>query len=367
VQLYSPWLLLLLIIFIPLMLFLGRRRGVRAPLRFSSLREAGAVRPSWRIRLRGLLTVARLICITLLIVALARPRQGTTFEKVSTNGVVMELVVDRSGSMKTKMKYQGRELSRLEVVKLVLADFVKGTDDLAGRESDLLGLVTFARYADTICPLVHSHDTLLGFLKQSKVVPDRSPENATAIGDALALAAARLKKAEEEITKRNAKLKATVTDYDDNGEQTKPEFEIRSKVIVLLTDGRQNAGKYLPAAAAQLAKDWGIKIYTIGIGGGQLQTRMQGLFGDFMVPMRQELDEGLLKAIAEQTGGFYGRAGDGQGLQKIIEKIDQQEKTEIESLEYSRYEERFGPWALMGLLVLTMEMLMNCTIFRKIP
>ena len=364
-QLYSQWVLLLLIIFVPLTLFLGHRRGGRAPLRFSSLREAAAVRPSLRIRLRGLLTVARLVCVVLLIVALARPRRGTTFEKVSTNGVVMELVVDRSGSMKTKMKYQGRELSRLEVVKSVLADFIKGADNLEGRGSDLLGLVTFARYADTICPLVHSHDALLGFLKQSKVVPDRSPENATAIGEALALSAARLKKAEEEITKRNARLKATATDY--NEEQIKPEFEIRSKVIVLLTDGQQNAGKYLPMEAAQLAKEWGIKIYTIGIGGGQSHTRMRGLFGDFLVPMGQQLDEGLLKSIAEQTGGFYGRAGDGQALQKIVEKIDEQEKSKIESLEYSRYEERFGPWALMALLALALEMLMSCTVFRKIP
>jgi len=364
VDFYSKWLLVLLVL-APVMWALLRRGGARAPLRFSTLREAKAVHRSWRVHLRWLLKAARIACIVLLVVALARPREGSKFEKRSTKGVALEIVVDRSGSMGREMKYGQDEMTRLEVVKKVLSDFIRGKDELGGRPNDLLGLITFARYADTVCPLVHAHDALLGFLKQTEVVPEQSEENATAIGDAIALAAARLKKAEEQIARRNARLQASLGEEQDEKE-VKPDFEIQSKAIILLTDGQQNAGQDSPMEAAQLAKEWGITIYTIGIG-GQSYTRGRGLFGDFLIPMGNELDERLLKAIAQQTGGFYGRAGDAESLREIVHKIDEKEKTEIESIEYSRYEERFGPWALAALIALGLEMLMGCTIFRKIP
>ncbi|HPY78131.1 MAG TPA: VWA domain-containing protein, partial [Anaerohalosphaeraceae bacterium] len=163
-QLYSPWALLLLAL-VPLILFLTRRRGLWANVRFSSLRNIRQAGVSWRIRFRGLLGLARILCIVLLVLALARPRQGSKHSIQSTKGVVMELVVDRSGSMQAEMEYQGQRLNRLEVVKKVLADFIKGGNGLEGRPNDLMGLITFARYADTIAPLVHSQDALLGFLK----------------------------------------------------------------------------------------------------------------------------------------------------------------------------------------------------------
>jgi len=363
-QLHSPWILLLLLLG-PLTAYLMLRRRSRARLRFSSLRDARAVPKSWRIRLRPMLMLARMACIVLLVVALARPRQGSKYHKISTKGVALELVVDRSGSMETQMAYEGRQLNRLEVVKGVLADFISGKGPLEGRPNDLMGLITFARYADTVCPLVHAHDALLGFLQQTKVVGQRSPENATAIGDALALAAARLKKSEEEIAQRNAKLKARAAGTD--GEQAKPEFEINSKAIILLTDGQNNAGQYRPLEAVELAKNWGIKIYTIGIGGGEAFTKVKGIFGDFLMPTGQELDERLLRAVAQRTGGFYGRAGDGEALRTICEKIDQQEKSEIESVQYSRFEEKFSPLALAALLMLAAEIMLSCTVFRKIP
>jgi Ca-activated chloride channel family protein len=294
-----------------------------------------------------------------LIIALARPRKGTVLSEISTEGVAIEVVVDRSGSMQTEMDYYGQKLNRLEVSKKVLSDFISGDKKgLSGRSSDLVGLITFARYADTKCPLVHSHDALLEFLNKTQLVRIRS-EDGTAIGDALALAAARLKKAEEEIQQR--KIQLGLQDSD------KEEFEVKSKAIILLTDGINNTGQYDPIEAAQMAKEWDIKIYTIGIGSAHAYTTVQTLLGSYKVPTRQELDERLLKAIAESTGGFYGKATDAKAFRKIVEKIDALEKTEVKSVQYTQFAEHFGPWTLAALVMLACEIFAGCTIFRKIP
>jgi len=361
-EFYSPWVLLLLLL-LPAMAYLMLRRKSTAAVRFPSLVDMRNCSLSWRIRLRPVLVIARLVCMGLLIVALARPRKGTVIAEISTEGVAIEAVVDRSSSMQDMMDYDGRKLNRLEVVKEVLSDFIEGDEkDLKGRSSDLIGLITFARYADTKCPLVHSHNVLTEFLRQTDIVEPGSIEDRTAIGDALALAAARLKKAEEEIQQRKAQLAASggqISDANEGG------FKIRSKVIVLLTDGINNAGRYNPMEAAELAKKWGIKIYTIGIGSGRAYTARDAIFRRIL--MGQALDEGLLKTIAESTGGFYSRADDGAALREIVKRIDEQEKTEIKSFEYSQFAERFGPWTLAALLVLGLEMLAGCTVFRKIP
>ncbi|MCF7958011.1 MAG: VWA domain-containing protein [Phycisphaerae bacterium] len=358
--LYSPWALALLAI-IPLVVFCMTRRGYRGRLRFSSLQDLRTVAPTWRIRLRFLPIVVRIICMTLLILALARPRQGNKQQIKSTNGVVMEIVIDRSGSMGREMNYNGRALTRLEVVKRVLKDFIKGGNGLPGRQNDMLGLVTFARFADTACPLVTAHDALLSYIQQTQLVPDGSPENATNIGDSLALAYARLKTAEEEITRRNASVGQSSTMSD----KQKPEFEIQSKAIILLTDGRCNAGERSPEEAAKLAAKDGIKVYTIGIGSGE-PIQQQSFFG-MTINREPELDEPLLKNIAELTGGFYGRAGDAKALAEICQKIDQLEKTEIESIEYNTYDEKYRILALAALCTLALEILLGCTLFRKIP
>ena len=362
-QWYSPWAALLLLL-IPLMVWLVRRRKAHARLPFASLRDLQGSGIPWRVRFRFLLLVARLLCVLLLIAAIARPRQGSKHHRVSTKGVVMEIVVDRSSSMDTPMGYDNQQSTRFEVVKKVLADFVAGGKGLEGRPDDLLGLIAFARYADTLCPLVHAHDALLGFLKETDTVKVRA-EDGTAIGDALALAVARLETAAQDITRRNQLLAAEQADTDDG--PVKPEFEIQSKAILLLTDGINNVGDHLPLESAQWAQDKGIKIYTIGIGGDQQYVEMQGLFGVQRIPAGQQLDERLLKAIAEGTGGFYARADDAESLRAICEKINQLEKTEIESVEYSQYAERFGPPALGALMALMAEIFLTCTIFRKIP
>lgn len=302
--------------------------------------------------------------MALLIVALARPRKGTVLSEISAEGIAIEVVADRSGSMQAEMDYFGEKLNRFEVVKKVLSDFISGDKmGLTGRSSDLVGLVTFARYAETTCPLVLSHNVLLEFLKKTEIVRLRS-EDGTAIGDAIALAAARLKKAEEEILQRKVQLIQA-------GEQTSNEqenaFKIKSKAIILLTDGINNAGQYDPLQTAELAKEWGIKIYTIGIGSAQAYTNIQTPLGTYKMPTGQNLDERLLKAIAEKTGGFYGRADNAETLHQIVENIDKLEKTKVKSIQYTQYAELFGPWTLTALLILVLEMLASCTLFRKIP
>jgi Ca-activated chloride channel family protein len=203
-QLYSPWALLLLLL-VPVLGWLMLRKKRTAAVTFSSLNAVRDCPVSLRVRLRPLLVVARLVCLALLIIALARPRKGTVLSEINTEGVAIEIVVDHSGSMGTEMDYYGQKLNRLETLKKVLADFIMGKEGLAGRSGDLLGLVTFARYSDTVCPLVLSHNVLLEFLKNTDIVRLRS-EDGTAIGDAVALAAARLQKAEQEIQQRNAIL-----------------------------------------------------------------------------------------------------------------------------------------------------------------
>lgn len=361
-QWYTPWAFLLLLI-LPLLGWVLLRKKRTAAVKFPSLIDMRNCPVSWRLRLRPALVIARLLCLALLILALARPRKGTVLSEISTEGVALEAVVDRSGSMRAEMAYEGEKLNRLEVVKRVLADFVEGDrKDLRGRTGDLIGLVTFARYADTVCPLVLSHNVLTEFLKQTEIA--LRSEDGTAIGDAIALAAARLKKAEEELQRRNAQLGFRGEAESDGAGSS---FEIKSKAIILLTDGQNNRGDYDPLEAAELAKKWGIKIYTVGIGSAQSFQTVTTMLGTFRMPTRDELDEKLLTKIAEKTGGFYSRADDAETLRDTVRQIDALEKTEVKSVQYTQYAEHFGRWTLPALVLLMLEMLAGCTIFRKIP
>jgi Ca-activated chloride channel family protein len=363
-QLYSPWALLLLLV-LPMLGYLLLRKKRSAAVKFPSLVDMRHCPVSWRLRLRPVLVVARLLCLALLILAMARPRKGTVLSEISTEGVAIEAIVDHSGSMSTEMDYSGQKLNRLEVVKRVLADFIEGDKKgLGGRTGDLIGLVTFARYADTTCPLVISHNVLTEFLKKTEIVSMRN-EDGTSIGDAIALAAARLRKAEEEIHRRNASL--GFGGGDGSPERAKDNFKIKSKAMILLTDGRNNMGQYDPLEAADLAKQWGIKVYVIGIGSSQAYRTVQTPLGTFRMPTEDELDEGLLKAIAGKTGGFYSRADDADALRKVVKKIDELEKTEVKSVQYMQYAEHFSWLTLPALVLLGLEMLAGCTVFRKIP
>jgi Ca-activated chloride channel family protein len=354
-------LVLLLLILLPVLGVWQWRRQRTAAVRFSSINTLKKSPVSWRVRLRPTLFLLRLLCLACVIVALARPRKGTVLSEISSEGIAIEAVVDRSGSMQAEMDYNGQELNRLDVVKRVLAEFIQGNKhQFEGRTGDLIGLITFAKYADTTCPLVLSHSVLLEFLKQTQIVTLRS-EDGTAIGDAIALAGARLQKAEEEIQRRRVSL--GMTDANDAPEG----FKIKSKIIILLTDGQNNQGEYAPLKAAELARDWGVKIYTIGIGSDQAFTTVQTPMGSFKMPAQNDLDENLLTQIAETTGGFYRRADSARVLEDIVKTIDELEKSEVKTLQYTQYSEQFMPWVWAALGLIMLEILGSCTVFRKIP
>lgn len=342
-----------LLLLIPALLYLRSRLHMKAGLRISTVAIAKRTRMSLRLRLRWLKDFLRVLALVSLVVAMARPQEGKEKVRDVTSGVAMEVVIDRSSSMGAEIEYKGRHMTRLDAVKKTFLEFVLGNDgELAGRPNDIVGLITFARFADTICPLTLSHDALAGFADSIRLVSLRS-EDGTAIGDAIALAAARLKTAEDSLSRQTGnKLK---------------DYQIKSKIIILLTDGRNNYGKRTPEEAAQLAKKWGIKIYSIGIGGGEAVTTVSTIFGDYKIAGQSDLDEPMLKHLSEQTGGFYRRADSVDSLKEIYDEIDSMEKTRIESVKYLDYREKFTPFALFALFALSAEVILGSTFLRKIP
>lgn len=336
---------------IPMVVMFWWRRS-RTALEFSdlSLFPAG---DSLRCRLAHLPRLVRLLALALIIIALARPQAGVEKIEETSQGVAIEMVVDRSGSMGAEMEFDGQAMTRLDVVKQVFAEFVNGnSQDLKGRPSDLIGMITFARYADTVCPLTLAHGALAGFLDTIHLVPQESPENRTAVGDAIALAAARLKTAEETLAR-----------------QTKDDvkaYQIKSKIIILLTDGQSNAGRHAPEEAAALAKQWGIKIYTIGVGGDDV-VKVQTLFGTRMIRTGEGVDRKTLAALAESTGGVFRMAEDAEALRAVYQEIDRLEKSEVESVRYVDYKEYFGVFAWASLALLVLEIFLGCTVFRRLP
>jgi len=346
---HSPLAFLVLLV-IPLVVWRHLRRK-RPALRFSSASLPRRAGMSVRQHFLHLPLALRVLTLVLLAVALARPQEG--MEKIHdiNRGIAIEMVVDRSSSMGAEMQIDGRTLTRLDAVKRVFAEFVNGNHkDLAGRDSDLIGMVTFARFADTICPLTLAHEPLGGFLDLVRLVDTKS-EDGTAIGDGIMVAAARLRTAEEELARQTATKKDS--------------YEIKSKIIILLTDGRNNVGRYSPAEAAAQAKEWGIKIYTVGVGGND-EFSMPGLLG-FKLGGPQAVDEGLLRSIAESTGGVFRMANDGEGLRDIYREIDKLEKSEVENVRFVDYKEHFQPFALLALGLMVLELTLSATVFRRLP
>ncbi len=316
---HSPGYLLLLLLLPPLAwrMFAPRQRSA---IRFSSLQIAQQLTPTLRQRLSWLPTALTLTAIAVIIVALARPREGRDQTVAESEGIAIEMVVDRSGSMQA-MDFQisGRPVDRLTAIKQVASDFVIGdqTQKLEGRFSDLVGLITFAGYADGQTPPTLDHAFLISQLNGTRIVSNRG-EDGTAIGDAISLAVEKL-----------AGL--------DAGEQEK----IQSKVIILLTDGENNAGQLEPVQAAELAATMGVKVYTIGIGTkGHAPFPVTDPFGRKTVQMMQvNIDEATLTKVADVTGGKYFRATDTDSLAKIYAEIDQLEKTKVEAKHYVDYRE----------------------------
>jgi Ca-activated chloride channel family protein len=323
-----------------------RHRGENrtGAVRFSSVAPVFSIKPSLRQRLFRLPLYLRITAAVLLIIALARPQSGRDPIKKVSEGVAIEMVVDRSGSMRTKMDFRGEQKSRFEVVKEVFEEFITGDDKgLGGRENDMIGVVAFARYSDTVSPLTLSHDTVLDLLEDLDIVSQVSADG-TAIGEAVSLAAARLKTAEEEIERSEDREK----------------YRVKSKAIILLTDGENNAGERTPEQAMELAREWGIKIYTIGIG----NKPSDGTYGSYANRTSRFV---ILEEMANRTGGIFRPAHDEMSLRAVYEEIDDLEKSEFKSLQYLSYRELFLPFAFGALVLLVLEMALSGTLLRRLP
>lgn len=342
------WLIALLL---PIGIWIAWRRVPRGTLRFSSLAPFQSIRPSLRVRLRGVVPLLRLLAVCALITAMCRPQHGTQLTPERSRGIGIMLVVDNSGSMATDdFELNQRTVTRIEAVRKVAQEFVQGDDELPGRPDDEIGLVSFTGYPIPRAPLTLDHGAVLQVLKTIDVIdPDSLPRNdrrfameetSTATGDAIALAASRLRDA-----------------------------EVKSKVMILLSDGKQTYGVLKPEDGANIAETFGVKIYTIGIGqaGVVMRTENHPFFGQIKRRVRSDLDEASLTRVAEITGGKYFNAATTGALRDVYKEIDQLERTELETTRFYRWDEKFAPIALAGLICLVLEIFLAQTIFRRIP
>ncbi|MEM8583831.1 MAG: VWA domain-containing protein [Bacteroidota bacterium] len=306
-------------------------RTVRSKQQNPSLRLPDLGRDAigtWRSRLRPFLPLLRAIAMSLLILALARPRVQNEEVVVSSEGIEIMLAMDLSSSMSA----QDFQPNRLEAAKAVAVDFV------SQRLYDRVGLVVFAAESYTQAPPTVDHDIIIEFLSKLET---GLLEDGTAIGTGLATAVNRLK-----------------------------DSEVASRIVVLLTDGENNAGEVSPSMAAELARTFDIRVYTIAMGSGEttlIPAQPRGRRDYRYDQGRTEVDENVLRYIADHTGGRYFRARNRQELDAIYDDIDQLERTEIETSAYRTYDEYFGYFLGMGLIVLLIEMIMRYGLLRVVP
>lgn len=338
-ELGHPWFLLLLAL-APIAYWLTRR--ATSQLAYSSLTLLERTPRSWRQRLTWLPSGLLALAVTLLVIALARPQTPEGDVHIRSEGIAIMMVVDLSSSMDARdMDETNRRINRLDAVKTVFRDFVAGTDRTAGRgrPDDLIGIVTFARYADSLCPLTLDHGNLMSIVQDLAIVTEQD-EDGTAVGDGLGMAVERL---------RQSKAK--------------------SRVAILLTDGVTNAGVIDPLKAADLARQQDIKVYCIGAGTrGVAPVPAVDFFGRATFVARPvQIDEESLRQIAEKTGGKYFRAVDQLALAEIYREIDQLERTEIAEERLEQYTEHFPVFVGSGLSLLACALLLNGSLFRRLP
>ena len=304
------WVCIGALLLIPLIWLRAARTSKRPTLRFSSLRWLEGVPRGWAARLWFVPPLLRTLAVLCVVVAIARPQRGGEFTD-SREGIAIQLVLDVSGSMNDDdFVINNRRVRRIDVVKAVLENFVLGKGGLRGREGDLVGLTTFAMYADTVSPLTLDHASLVDLLRQTEIpgfingqqVRQNEEAGNTSIGDALTLATDDLRRAGEQAI-----------------EGVPGAESAKSRIIIMLTDGSDNPPKIpgltppSPLDAAAVAAKLGIRIYTIGAGSDESRG---GSFG-FVFQTRHEFDEGLLKQIAATANGRYFRATDTRSLETI--------------------------------------------------
>lgn len=315
----------LLVIPAAIVWYVLRHKKQEASVRFSDMSGFENLPKSWKVYGRHVLFALQMAALGLLIVALARPQSSSSNQTSNIEGIDIILAQDVSGSM------LARDLKpdRLEASKQVAANFVEG------RPSDRMGLVVFAGESFTQVPLTTDHGIMLNMIKELK---NGMIEDGTAIGDGLATAINRLK-----------------------------DSEAVSKVIILLTDGMNTAGSVDPYTAAELAKIYGIRVYTIGVGSyGTAPFPVQTIFGVQYQQMKVEIDEKLLTTIANNSGGKYFRATSNQKLDEIYDEIDKLERSKIEVTEFRHVNEEFYPLVALALALLLLEFILRLTVFRTI-
>jgi Ca-activated chloride channel family protein len=270
-------------------------------------------------------------CLILLVLAAARPQFYNVSRDIRSRGVDIMLCLDTSGSMQAlDFELKGKPVSRLTAVKKVVSDFIQK------REMDRIGIVVFGQEAFTQAPLTLDKGLLMGLVERMEI---GMAGDMTAIGSAIAVGGKRLK-----------------------------DLQAKSRILILLTDGRHNAGDLTPEQAAEAVRALGVKIYTIGVGGyGPAPFRVRDLFGTRIIHQQVDLDETTLKKVAEISNGQYFRAADSEKLSEIYEIIDKEEKSEVKVKEFFHFRELYLYFLVPALVLLGLEMTLRTTFFRGIP
>ena len=329
------------LILIPALLWLLKRRPTRTSLTVASNQnwpkpEKGKARFLW------IPIFLRKLAISLVLVSIAKPQAGTHFQAEIAEGIAIQMLVDVSSSMDMSATgFNGEVTTRMEIAKEMVERFIAGDgEDLQGRSEDLIGLITFARYADTRSPLTFGHDALLQIVRALEI-QQRPNEDGTAYGDALAIAAARLK----------------------NIESFSPSFDpdaVKSRVIILLTDGENNSGTHLPIEAAGLAKTWNCRIYVVSLAESRSSLE-QGIISD-LSPAEMTLEH-----IARETGGIFRQAYDLESLLSVYSEIDRLERTQITTRSFERVADLYWLPLTGALMSIIAALILESSWLRVVP
>lgn len=381
-EFHHPWMFLLLVPALAILYWRSRRQSGTAAVVFPSVTRLKGLRPTLRQRLRPVVPLLQAAAIIGFVVAAARPRQGDARTVIKSQGIAIQMVLDRSGSMEEEMVYDGLRRKRMDIVKDVFMNFVAGGDGLAGRKTDLIGLTTFARFTEESCPLVSQHEPLITAVKNLNTVAPaldqydqpvrnvegrkrgelkQNPLNATAIGDGIYRAVLSLVAAEED-------LKAEEAQPEDGSPpvlEDQSDYEITGKVIILLTDGENNTGMD-PVEAGRFAANNDIRIYYIVF--RELVEYQQTLFGRRAV--RELSPEEVLEVprkVVESTGGRAFLAASGDELRQIYEEIDSLEQSDIGKIEFLSYHEKYHWFLIPAFACAVIAAFLAETVFRTIP
>lgn len=328
---FANWWFLFGLLLLPVLAFLRGRTGARPAFVYSSVTLLKNVSQASRSRAGAFLHALRWLALALLILALARPQLTQTETSVRASGIDIVIAIDLSGSMESEdFEIKGQRVNRLVVAKDTVRKFIEK------RPNDRIGLIAFAGKAYIAAPLTLDHDFLQSNLARLEL---HTIEDGTAIGSGLSAAVNRLR-----------------------------ELRSKSKIVILMTDGQNNAGKIQPLTAAEAAKALEVKTYTIGVGiRGKAPFPQMTPFGKRYVMTDVDIDEPTLTAIADKTGGKYFRADSTDTLRKIYDEIDTFEKTEAVVKKFVRREEKFWWFAVPGLFLLIVEVALANTIWRRLP